>query len=127
MGDMAAKREEFMHWLREIKSINIDTLTRPQEKKIFEEYIEEYNTCSFPSKKYYILREWELKQLRKGKNITAVKNNDALAFLNDEANLLFFFLIFLHCLKILIIFLEKKEKKRILSIKTTKFLQLYIN
>lgn len=33
MGDMAAKREEFMHWLKEIKSLNIDALTRTQEKK----------------------------------------------------------------------------------------------
>lgn len=86
MGDMAAKREEFMHWLKEIKSLNIDALTRTQEKKIFEEYIEEYNTCSFPSKKYYNLREWEVKQLQKGKDTTYV-SNDTMAFLNDEANL----------------------------------------
>ncbi len=31
------------------------------EKKLFEEFMEEYNTASFPSKKYYDLSLWEKK------------------------------------------------------------------
>ena len=88
MIDMPMKKEEFMHWLLQIKSINIEAITHTQEKKLFEEYMEDYNTCSFPSKKYYCLREWEQKQEgKKGKEITGV-NNDNLLFSTDEANLM---------------------------------------
>jgi len=87
---MPLKREEYMHWLREIKSINIEEISHPQEKKLFEEYMEDYNTCSFKSRKYYNLREWENKQeMKKVKEKTVPTNVDSMAlFMTDEANLM---------------------------------------
>ena len=79
------KKEEFMHWLRERKSINIEAITHTQEKKLFEEYMEDYNTCSFPSKKYYNLREWERRQL--GKREKEASGNNETLFMNDEAQM----------------------------------------
>lgn len=91
MIDMPMKKEDFMHWLREVKSINIEEITHTQEKKYFEEYMEDYNTCSFPSKKFYNIREWEMKQENtKEREFRAINNNDSMAlFMTDEANLMF--------------------------------------
>ena len=49
-------------WLREVK--NMPTVSGPkwQEKELFKEYMEDYNTCTFPSEKYYNVEMWEAKQ-----------------------------------------------------------------
>jgi len=60
-NDMNTKKEEFCTWLREIKKINLETISHIQEKKYFEEYVEDYNTATLASKKYYDLRKWEEK------------------------------------------------------------------
>ena len=62
---MNIKREEFIIWLREVKNINIEAISHVQEKKFFEDYAEDYNTSTLPSKKYYDIRKWEVKQLSK--------------------------------------------------------------
>ena len=89
MTEMPSKREEYMHWLREVKNINIDEISHPQEKKLFEEYVEDYNTCSFKSKKYYHLREWEARQENKKHQGKFVQTNvDPMSLIkNDEENL----------------------------------------
>lgn len=34
-----------------------------EERRRFDDYIETYNTASFPSRKYYDLKLWEQKQM----------------------------------------------------------------
>lgn len=58
---MHKKREEFVCWLREIKKVNVEGITPVEEKKLFEDFSEDFNTCSFPSKKYYDLMKWRIK------------------------------------------------------------------
>lgn len=88
MKDMGTKREDYIQWLREVKNINIEEISHPQEKKLFEEYIEDYNTCSFPSKKFYNIREWEAKQESKKHKERGIVSDSSHLFMTDEANLM---------------------------------------
>lgn len=47
-----------MMWLSEVKCINIETLSQPDERRYFDEYVECYNTATLPSKKYYNFKIW---------------------------------------------------------------------
>ncbi|CAD8061031.1 unnamed protein product [Paramecium primaurelia] len=63
--DMYLKREEFLMWLSDVKMLNIEAITPQEEKKFFEEYVECYNTATFPSKKFYNFKFWfEKEQLK---------------------------------------------------------------
>ena len=55
---MYLKREEFLMWLSETKRVNVEATTPSEEKKYFEEFVECYNTATFPSKKYYNFKCW---------------------------------------------------------------------
>lgn len=85
MIDIHSKRDEFTSWLNEIKKIDIEKITHISEKKYFEEFMEDYNTATMPSKKYYDIKKWEHKQLKKNKNFF---NNHSNIILNDEAQIL---------------------------------------
>lgn len=68
--DMWTKRPEFSAWLGEVKQVNMETLPAWEEKQMFKEYMEDYNTATFPSKKYYDLdlyhRRKMMKEVEKG-------------------------------------------------------------
>lgn len=68
--DMWTKRPEFSAWLGEVKQVNMETLPAWEEKQMFKEYMEDYNTATFPSKKYYDLdlyhRRKMMKEIEKG-------------------------------------------------------------
>ncbi|GAQ84891.1 hypothetical protein KFL_002110090 [Klebsormidium nitens] len=51
--DMWNKRPEFGAWLSEVKHINIETLPNREERELFKDFMEDYNTATLPSKKYY--------------------------------------------------------------------------
>ena len=65
---MSLKRDEFVAWLNDvnfnqkIKKLCIDNISHIEEKKHFEEFVEEYNTSRFSSKKYYNLTKWYSKK-----------------------------------------------------------------
>lgn len=67
---MWTKRPEFSAWLGEVKQVNMETLPAWEEKQMFKEYMEDYNTATFPSKKYYDLdlyhRRKMMKEVEKG-------------------------------------------------------------
>ena len=65
MADIHSKREEFIVWLKEVKNLNIESISNVEEKKRFDDFAEDYNTATFPSKKYYDLKRWELKEALK--------------------------------------------------------------
>jgi hypothetical protein len=43
-SDMAAKQSEFMLWATEVKGANVELLGRMEEKELFKEYMEDFNT-----------------------------------------------------------------------------------
>ncbi|XP_022142930.1 troponin I [Momordica charantia] len=68
--DMWNKRPEFTAWLAEIKKVNLESLANWEEKQMFKEFMEDHNTATFPSKKYYNLDAYYqhkmLKDMKKG-------------------------------------------------------------
>lgn len=41
--------------------MNPETLGQTEEKKYFDEFIENYNTATLPDKKYYNIKIWKMK------------------------------------------------------------------
>ncbi len=50
--DMFVKQQEFYCWLQEVKNVNSETLPKFETRKLFEDYMEDYNTATLPHKKY---------------------------------------------------------------------------
>ncbi|CAH9144647.1 unnamed protein product [Cuscuta epithymum] len=63
--DMWNKRPEFTAWLSEIKQVNLEALPNWEEKQLFKEFMEDHNTATFPSKKYYDLDAYYQSQMQK--------------------------------------------------------------
>jgi hypothetical protein len=60
--DALYKRSEFLVWLMEVKSTNYESLSKWEEEKLMEDYMEDFNTCTMPHEKYYDLDKWEKKE-----------------------------------------------------------------
>ncbi|KAK3144168.1 hypothetical protein QOZ80_4AG0309590 [Eleusine coracana subsp. coracana] len=65
--DMWNKRPEFTAWLSEVKQVNLEALSNWEEKQMFKEFMEDHNTATFPSKKYYDLDAYHRKMMEKEK------------------------------------------------------------
>ena len=63
--DADAKRSEFCAWVADVKKCDLETLSRPSEADLWRTFVEDYNTATLPSRKYYDLAAWTAKQ-RKG-------------------------------------------------------------
>jgi hypothetical protein len=48
--DASAKHNEFVLWAVEVKGANIELLGKAEEKELFREYVEDYNTGTLPHK-----------------------------------------------------------------------------
>lgn len=83
-ADMFFKDPEFSCYLREVKKIEPEVLSNFDRKKYWKDYMEDFNTCTMPSKKFYDLAQWEarqaIKRQRKGLGAAQeqVKDEDAL-------------------------------------------------
>ncbi|XP_044472731.1 vicilin-like seed storage protein At2g18540 [Mangifera indica] len=83
--DMWNKRPEFTAWLAEVKQVNLESLPNWEEKQMFKQFMEDHNTATFPSKKYYNLdayhkRQME-KELKRGSNKVSLEER---TIFNDE-------------------------------------------
>lgn len=71
-ADLATKISEFQQWATEVKKVNIEALPKWEEKELFAEFMEDYNTGTLPHKKYYDLMAYAqqraLKAVKKGKS-----------------------------------------------------------
>ncbi|CAK9219772.1 unnamed protein product [Sphagnum troendelagicum] len=85
--DMWTRRPEFSAWLAEVKKVNLETLTTREEKDMFKQYMEDYNTATFPSKKYYNIDIYHRRKMTKmhvkGMKKLAKKQSERTEF-NDE-------------------------------------------
>ncbi|GMH14333.1 hypothetical protein Nepgr_016174 [Nepenthes gracilis] len=82
--DMWNKRPEFTAWLAEVKQVNLESLPNWEEKKMFKEFMEDYNTATLPSKKYYDLDVYHRRKMEKElkKGFKVVKTERTV--FNDE-------------------------------------------
>eukprot|EP00854_Cymbomonas_tetramitiformis_P013901 gene13901-16431_t len=83
-SDMWNKRPEFGLWCAEVKQVNIEGLAKWEEKDLFREYAEEYNTASLPDKKYYDYEAWEIKRRVKEARRGAKAAKEEKTSFNDE-------------------------------------------
>ncbi|OVA00588.1 hypothetical protein BVC80_9087g87 [Macleaya cordata] len=83
--DMWNKRPEFNAWLSEVKQVNLETLPNWEEKQMFKQFMEDHNTATFPSKKYYSLDAYHRRQIEKEmkKGYKRVQQKERTVF-NDE-------------------------------------------
>ncbi|KAK4373978.1 hypothetical protein RND71_004655 [Anisodus tanguticus] len=83
--DMWNKRPEFTAWLAEIKQVNLESLPNWEEKQLFKQFMEDHNTATFPSKKYYNLDAYHKRKLEKEikRGVKKVVDNERTVF-NDE-------------------------------------------
>ncbi|KAL5572981.1 hypothetical protein UlMin_022578 [Ulmus minor] len=83
--DMWNKRPEFSAWLAEVKQVNLETLPNWEEKQMFKQFMEDHNTATFPSKKYYNLDAYFKRQMEKEmkRGFKKIKEAERTVF-NDE-------------------------------------------
>ncbi|XP_027342558.1 RNA-binding protein 25 [Abrus precatorius] len=83
--DMWTKRPEFTAWLAEVKQVNLENLANWEEKQMFKEFMEDHNTATFPSKKYYDLDAYYRRQMEKErqKGVKKIQATERTVF-NDE-------------------------------------------
>ncbi|MES1919293.1 hypothetical protein MHBO_001148 [Bonamia ostreae] len=89
--DNHTKHEEFIAWLIEVKKLNINAISKIEEKNLRQEFIEDFNTATLPHKKFYNIRKWEEKQSKKRSKVTS--EDEKLEFgktdaIRDEERLL---------------------------------------
>ena len=66
--DMSEKRPEFMLWAIERRKVDVESMSRAQEKDLFKLYMEDYNTGTLAHRKYYNLAAYEAsKRARHGR------------------------------------------------------------
>merc|ERR1712113_704517 len=57
--DFFNKKPEFLMWATEIKHENTDEMGQMKMRELFKEFVEDYNTATMPSRKYYDLKAWD--------------------------------------------------------------------
>ncbi|KAL4079070.1 hypothetical protein J3A83DRAFT_4356077 [Scleroderma citrinum] len=57
--DIYNKTQEFRTWLLEERKINPEALSKDQERKEFQVFVEDYNTATLPHEKYYHMEAYE--------------------------------------------------------------------
>ncbi|CAG9465888.1 unnamed protein product [Pedinophyceae sp. YPF-701] len=86
-GDVDAKRPEFAVWAREVKGLDIDVLPGQEEKELWSQFVEDFNTATMPSKKYYDLAAYEQrKAARAGAGELALGAGAGTNVMEDEAS-----------------------------------------
>jgi len=65
-SELHTKEAEFYSWMIDVKKISREQLSRKEEKDMFNEFREDFNTATFPSEKYYNLARWQAQQAAKG-------------------------------------------------------------
>ena len=71
-SDLASKVSEFQQWATEVKKVNIEAMAKWEEKELFAEFVEDYNTGTLPHRKYYDLMAYAqqkaIKAAKRGRN-----------------------------------------------------------
>ncbi|CAL1165531.1 unnamed protein product, partial [Cladocopium goreaui] len=78
-----------MLWAQEVRKVNTDILGQMQLKDLFKEYVEDYNTATMPSKKYYNIQVFEQqmsnkRRKKKAETVIDTALQSSLASFDDE-------------------------------------------
>ncbi|CAD7942433.1 unnamed protein product [Amoebophrya sp. A25] len=58
------KQDEFHAWIWEVKKQSLEHLSKREEKQLELAFMEDYNTCTMPDKKFYDINAWEKQRAR---------------------------------------------------------------
>mmetsp|Transcript_9697 Transcript_9697/g.17030 ORF Transcript_9697/g.17030 Transcript_9697/m.17030 type:complete len:281 (-) Transcript_9697:94-936(-) len=89
--DFFNKKPEFLAWASEVKKADTDQMGQMQLKDLFKEYVEDYNTATMPTKKYYNLQVWDSHQAMKrnkknrGDEMTEAQRASLTSFDDEQA------------------------------------------
>ena len=83
-SDKYDKEGEFRAWLEEVKKQSLESLQKWEEKELFKEYAEDYNTSTLPHEKYYNLEAWGRKEAQRRREGGDEDLEERTAF-DDEA------------------------------------------
>ncbi|CAH0476744.1 unnamed protein product [Peronospora belbahrii] len=64
-SDFHYKSVSFQAWLRDVKKMGEFNGPKWEAMELFKEYMEDYNTCTMPHKKYYDIEKYEMKRYQK--------------------------------------------------------------
>eukprot|EP01026_Neomeris_dumetosa_P017921 TRINITY_DN1698_c0_g1_i1.p1 TRINITY_DN1698_c0_g1~~TRINITY_DN1698_c0_g1_i1.p1 ORF type:complete len:509 (-),score=77.12 TRINITY_DN1698_c0_g1_i1:1351-2715(-) len=82
--DIFSKKSEFTLWALEEKNLDVEALPKFEEKELFREYMEDYNTGTLPHKKYYDLELYERHLLDQRNDPTDQRDEREKKIFNDE-------------------------------------------
>ncbi|XP_073058392.1 uncharacterized protein [Primulina eburnea] len=84
--DMCNKMPEFIAWLVEVKQVNLKSLPNWEERQLFKDFMEDHNTATFPSKKYYDLDAYYLAKMNKEekRGYSKVQDTEQTVFDDEE-------------------------------------------
>ncbi len=68
------KQDEFQVWLLEVRHSSLEHTNKREQKELEAAFMEDYNTCTMPSVKYYDLQAWERNAARQ-KNLFSNMHN----------------------------------------------------
>ncbi|EFJ51906.1 hypothetical protein VOLCADRAFT_120332 [Volvox carteri f. nagariensis] len=83
-SDAYAKRNEFILWALEVKKTDVENLGKFEERDLFKDYMEDYNTGTLPHRKYYDLEAYERARAAKAAAKGAKHAAKKKSALNDE-------------------------------------------
>ncbi|CEM29155.1 unnamed protein product [Vitrella brassicaformis CCMP3155] len=81
--DLWRKRPEFQLWLMEVKQKTLEELSNWEEKQLFRDYMEDYNTATLPHRKYYSLQDYEAEKAKKPPKKRVEEPSNVVSF-DDE-------------------------------------------
>ncbi|KAF5842617.1 hypothetical protein DUNSADRAFT_6086 [Dunaliella salina] len=82
--DASTKRSEFILWALEVKQKDPELMMKNDERELFRDFMEDYNTGTMPHRKYYNLEIYEReKAAKRGGKMTA-NVRKAMGVLDDE-------------------------------------------
>ncbi|KAF9978581.1 hypothetical protein BGZ73_001754 [Actinomortierella ambigua] len=83
------KESEFQAWLMEVKHLNPETIPQNKMKEHFVGFMEDYNTVTMPSEKFYDLEKWETRQraIRMGEAVPDTQQAGKVNLWDDQEQL----------------------------------------
>ncbi|MEW5303490.1 MAG: hypothetical protein WDW36_006176 [Sanguina aurantia] len=63
--DYNSKSSEFIRWALDVRKVDVEAMSKAEEKELFRDFMEDYNTATLPHRKYYNLDVYEREKAAK--------------------------------------------------------------
>lgn len=83
-GDLSSKMEEFTAWAIEVKGANRGMLSQKEERNLFKDFMEDYNTATMPHVKYYDMAKWRREGGGRDEGVTGGLDGGMIGMSDEE-------------------------------------------